>query len=272
MTAEIGNLGSIFVVDSKQFSYLSISPGNCRLITFSSTLFIIPPLFFPFAESLQLQRFAEQPRYTEVNPGQDALLTCKINEKRGTCSWQKDNKPIGMYPKKYEWASGSIIHQAVHGDCSLWVRSATLEFDDGLWECQVTASDFTTQDALTSQPIRLVVRVPPQRPRLEYETSTIMPGHNITVKAGTPAIIKCVSQYGNPPAQLKWFLEDQELPAMHSQTNSTEPDNPRTWSATSVVQIPTNKERHRNGLKCVAIHESYSSRSSSVEAKLDIKC
>lgn len=27
-----------------------------------------------------------------------------------------------------------------------------------LWECQVTASDFTTQDALTSQPVRLVVR------------------------------------------------------------------------------------------------------------------
>lgn len=45
-----------------------------------------------------------------------------------------------------------------NGDCSLWVRSATLDFDDGFWECQVTASDFTTQDALTSQPVRLVVR------------------------------------------------------------------------------------------------------------------
>lgn len=38
------------------------------------------------------------------------------------------------------------------------MRSATLEFDDGFWECQVTSSDFTTQDALTSQPVRLVVR------------------------------------------------------------------------------------------------------------------
>lgn len=56
-----------------------------------------------------------------------------------------------------------IIHQSMQpphigGDCSLWIRSATLDFDDGLWECQVTASDFTTQDALTSQPVRLVVR------------------------------------------------------------------------------------------------------------------
>lgn len=80
-------------------------------------------------------------------------------EKRGVCSWQKDNKPVGIYPKKYEWASFSVT-QTTHagGDCSLWVRSATLDFDDGIWECQVTASDFTTQDALTSQPVRLVVR------------------------------------------------------------------------------------------------------------------
>lgn len=46
----------------------------------------------------------------------------------------------------------------LNGDCSLWIRSATLEFDDGVWECQVTASDFTAQDALTSKPVRLVVR------------------------------------------------------------------------------------------------------------------
>lgn len=111
-------------------------------------------------ESDGLQRFSEQPRYTEVNPGQDALLVCKIIDKRGTCSWQKDNKPVGMYAKKYEWASSPMGNQQTSnsGDCSIWIRAATLEFDDGFWECQVTASDFTAQDALTSQPQRLVVR------------------------------------------------------------------------------------------------------------------
>lgn len=108
-----------------------------------------------------LQRFSEQPKYTEVNPNQDALLVCKVIDRRGTCSWQKDNKPVGMYPKKYEWAgerSTTMGMQAHSGDCSIWIRAATLEFDDGFWECQVTASDFTAQDALTSQPVRLVVR------------------------------------------------------------------------------------------------------------------
>jgi len=39
-----------------------------------------------------LQRFDKQPEYTEVNPGEDVLMTCKVFNKRGTCSWQKDNK------------------------------------------------------------------------------------------------------------------------------------------------------------------------------------
>lgn len=119
---------------------------------------------FFITESDGLQRFSEQPRYTEVNPGQDALLNCKIIDRRGTCSWQKDNKPVGMYAKKYEWSTGnanpmsSMQQNSNSGDCSIWIRAATLEFDDGFWECQVTASDFTAQDALTSQPVRLVVR------------------------------------------------------------------------------------------------------------------
>jgi len=36
--------------------------------------------------------------------------------------------------------------------------NAALEYDDGEWECQVTASDFAAQDALTSRPVKLVVR------------------------------------------------------------------------------------------------------------------
>ncbi|XP_041766810.1 uncharacterized protein LOC121590835 [Anopheles merus] len=227
----------------------------------------------PLTVTIGLQRFAEQPKYTEVNPGQDALLVCKVIDKRGVCSWQKDNKPVGIYPKKYEWASQYGIGQTAHvgGDCSLWVRAAQLEFDDGLWECQVTASDFTTQDALTSQPVRLVVRVPPQRPRLEHEGVHVPPGHNVTVDSGAVATVKCVSHYGNPPAQLKWYLGEQEISPIHPQTNSTEPDNPRTWSAASVVQIPANKERHGTVLKCLALHESYSARSVAVEARLDVK-
>lgn len=78
----------------------------------------------------------------------------------------------------------------------------------------------------------------------------------------------------NKSAILIHFLStgEQEISPIHPQTNSTEPDNPRTWSAASVVQIPANKERHGTVLKCLALHESYSARSVAVEARLDVKC
>ncbi|KAK6622894.1 hypothetical protein RUM43_008745 [Polyplax serrata] len=61
--------------------------------------------------------------------------------------------PVGIYKDKYEWAGSQEA-----GDCSLLIKHVTIDFDDGEWECQVTASEFTAQDALTSTPVRLVVR------------------------------------------------------------------------------------------------------------------
>lgn len=116
------------------------------------------------------------------------------------------------------------------------------------------------------------ILVAPQRPRLEHEGQNIPPGHNVTVDAEAVATVKCVSHYGNPPAMLKWFLGEQEIAALHPQTNATEPDNPRTWSAASVVQIPAAKSRHGTLLKCLAFHESYSARTVGVEAKMDVRC
>lgn len=68
------------------------------------------------------------------------------------------------------------------------------------------------------------------------------------------------------------FSGDQELTPLQPQTNKREASNNRTWSATSVVQIPASRERHGAIIKCVAIHESYPAKSIAVEAKLDVKC
>lgn len=65
---------------------------------------------------------------------------------------------------------------------------------------------------------------------------------------------------------------DQEISPLHPQMNSTEPDNPRTWSATSVVQVSAMRERHGDMLRCVAHHESYQAKSVMVDARLDVKC
>lgn len=62
------------------------------------------------------------------------------------------------------------------------------------------------QDALSSPPAALAVRVPPQSPRILFNGSHVMPGQNITVPAGNRATVVCEARYGNPPAYIEWYL------------------------------------------------------------------
>ena len=100
-----------------------------------------------------LQEFREAPTYREVNPGGTVVLPCKVVNKQGECRWEKDGTPVGMYRDKYEWDGDQTT-----GDCSLRVKEANIEYDNGVWQCQVTASDFTQQDTLISEGAELVVR------------------------------------------------------------------------------------------------------------------
>ncbi|XP_043488099.1 hemicentin-1 isoform X1 [Polistes fuscatus] len=231
-----------------------------------SILFLLQMLFSAVCHGIQ--QFEETPQYTEVNPGQDAKLICRVLGKRGQCIWQKDQKPIGMHLKKYEWVGSPDM-----GDCSLWVRSAILEFDDGLWQCQVTASDFTTQDALASEQARLVVRVSPQRPQIEYDNHPILPGSNVTARAGEIATLTCRARYGNPPPLIKWYVGETEIRTLRPQVNSTELDNPRTWETYSVCEILAERSRYGAAIRCVAIHPAYANptMSSNTEVRFDVK-
>ena len=100
-----------------------------------------------------VQKFIEAPTYREVNPGGEVVLPCLVENKRGECRWEKDGTPVGMYENKYEWHG-----DMTKGDCSLKVREANIDYDNGVWQCQVTASDFTQRDTLISEGAELVVR------------------------------------------------------------------------------------------------------------------
>ncbi|KAG7206458.1 hypothetical protein KM043_003809 [Ampulex compressa] len=221
-------------------------------------------LAFLLGESLAKgeQRFAETPAiYQEVSSGDDVQLRCRVQDKRGQCIWQKDRKPLGMHPDKYEWASGR------GSDCTLLIRRASLDFDDGFWECQVTSGDFTRQDALTSLPSRLLVRVKPRKPRLEYGGTILSTA--LTLREGQEVTISCVSRYGNPPALIKWFIGSNEMEALREQTNGTEVDSPKTWAAHSLLRIRGQREIHGLPIRCIAMHPS-SVVPSTAESRLDI--
>ncbi|KAL1124788.1 hypothetical protein AAG570_001409, partial [Ranatra chinensis] len=112
--------------------------------------------------------------------------------------------------------------------------------------------------------------VAPQRPRIEHRSTQVLPGNNVTARAGEKTIVKCLSRYGNPPAKLKWFLGETELSG--NQSNNPEMDNPRTWVASSAVEVTLDKVQHGRSLRCVALHESYPTKAQSVDVRLDVTC
>lgn len=57
---------------------------------------------------------------------------------------------------------------------------------------------------------------------------------------GDVARLRCESRGGNPPAGLKWFLDEEELSGS-SQKNETEIGDNRKWNAVSVIEIALSK-------------------------------
>ena len=110
-------------------------------------------LFCYLSKVWAIQQWSEQPRYQEVNPHGSVIMPCLIINKKGECRWEKDGDPVGMYPTKYEWAG-----RPEDGDCSIRILDASLEFDDGVWQCQVTPTSFLFKDSLISEGAELVVR------------------------------------------------------------------------------------------------------------------
>lgn len=104
------------------------------------------------------QQWSEQPRYQEVNPGGQVVMPCIVLNKKGECRWERDDQPVGIHPRKYEWAGGPKASASDPGDCSLRILNASLDYDDGVWQCQVTSSSFDTGDVLLSKGAKLVVR------------------------------------------------------------------------------------------------------------------
>jgi len=65
---------------------------------------------------------------------------------------------------------------------------------------------------------------------------------------------------------------EEEIKSSMNQSNSTELDNPKTWVATSVLELSFTKQQHGRMLKCVALHDSYSTKSLAIEVRLNVKC
>ena len=190
--------------------------------------------------SLGLQSFLETPTYSEVNRGSSVVLQCYILGKGGECRWEKDGNPVGIFREKYEWAG-----EVESGNCSLVILDASSEYDDGVWQCQVTASNFKEGDSLISEGAELVVRAAPEQVQLVGEVGGVV---------GEELGVECVSRGGNPPPSLSYSLAGEAVSGGAEQRNVRLLNG--GWESRLALPILLTRQQQDRQLQCRADHQA----------------
>ncbi|XP_065561117.1 hemicentin-2-like isoform X2 [Artemia franciscana] len=201
-------------------------------------------LVFFLDDAFGAQKLKRQTSYAEVNPGAETILDCLIENKEGSCVWQKDRRVVGIYKGKYEWAGNPDA-----GDCSLRILSARPDLDDGHWECQVTATSFDSFDTINSDPIMVVVRIPPDSTKLTQDGRQI--SGKLSTVSGSLRTFVCSSENGNPAPKIRWFIGKEEVTPSANQTDLKVG---KQWSSTSTLAYSFLKEYNMQNLTCVISH------------------
>ncbi|GBM17009.1 hypothetical protein AVEN_258548-1, partial [Araneus ventricosus] len=114
------------------------------------------------------------------------------------------------------------------------------------------------------------VNEPPVPPKIEDNTNLLPAGEPYPTQEGKQKRLHCISRKGNPPAKLKWFIDDTDITSMSNQTNSTDVDKPKTWQAVSVLDYVFQKDHNNKMLKCVAIHAAYDTLTKDIKIPLEV--
>ncbi|GFW49067.1 kin of IRRE-like protein 1 [Trichonephila clavipes] len=112
----------------------------------------------------------------------------------------------------------------------------------------------------------------PYPPIIEDTTIQIVQGDPFTARANEPKRLHCLARKGNPPATLKWFLNDIEITTNVNQTNVRDLEKRKTWQAVSALDMTFTKEDNHKMLKCVAIHDAYDTKAKDIIVQLEILC
>ena len=202
------------------------------------------------SQATGLQSFIRVPTYSETNPGEAVVLGCEVENKGGECRWEKDGSPVGLFPGKYEWAG-----DVTAGNCSILILEASAEYDDGVWQCQVTASNFKKGDSLISDGAEVVVRTAPARLYFMSKQGVVEPSQQaVNATAGSRMDIKCVTTGGNPVPRISFSLAGRPLVTENSQLNKRLAGG--GWeSSLQLSYIPSRSEDGAR-LGCEVLHEA----------------
>jgi len=197
-----------------------------------------------------LQSFTEIPTYSEVNPGEEVVLLCQVENKGGECRWEKDGNPVGIFKDKYEWA-GDVSS----GNCSLRILDSSSEYDDGVWQCQVTASNFKKGDSLISDGGEVVVRAPPKEVFFVSGQQVInQTGIAVNGTTGHVLDLQCISRGGNPIPRIRYTLDGTIMETDSMQTNTRLADG--GWESSRKFPILLAKKNHGSVVSCHVEHDA----------------
>ena len=197
-----------------------------------------------------LQSFIDIPTYSEVNPGDEVVLLCQVRNKGGECRWEKDGNPVGIFKDKYEWAG-----DVASGNCSLRILDSSSEYDDGVWQCQVTASNFKKGDSLISEGGEVVVRAPPKEIHFVSGEKVINRSDiDVNGTTGNALDLQCISRGGNPIPQIRYTLDGTIMETESVQENKRLSDG--GWESSLKFPILLLKKNHGSVVSCYVEHDA----------------
>ena len=206
--------------------------------------------FLLASKAAGLQSFIRVPTYSETNPGAAVVLGCEVENKGGECRWEKDGSPVGLFPGKYEWAG-----DVAAGNCSLLILEASAEYDDGVWQCQVTASNFKKGDSLISDGAEVVVRTAPSQLYFVSKQGVVNTSQQaVNATAGSRMDIKCVTTGGNPVPSISFSLGGTPVVTENSQINKRLAGG--GWESSLQLSYIPSKTEDGARLGCSVLHEA----------------
>ncbi|XP_055330955.1 peroxidasin homolog [Paramacrobiotus metropolitanus] len=193
--------------------------------------------------------FVEEPADQEVNPADTVDLRCRLTPQPAgpiTVLWLKDGQLQNTQASGLYTSTGDPSNF----DYSIRINGATVERDDGVWECQGLVSGGT----VGSRKAHVVVRqAPHDRPIMQQDAGTIRNGDDLLLKADQNYTVTCEVHEANPPAKIKWTIGNKDVSDFAHTINQTGP-NSKLYNTISTLTYQYQPRDNQAQLKCDTIH------------------
>lgn len=179
--------------------------------------------------------------------GASITLECELRNATGAVRWLLNGELVTTETGERHLAT----YNDTEDEHVLHIGHVLLD-DDGLWHCQESRD----QDALifTSEPIRVIVTVAPEKNFVVFEDRRLADGASFTIKEKNTVTFTCIIGSANPaPQRVDWLLGEFNL---SSQSHLVEDfsTSERLYQSRSTLTFEVTRKHHRKSLRCVVHH------------------